>query len=140
MKITKERLRTIIKEEVRRAVNEQSRYSSLDTYFDSRRPESPAPVKDIDIYDKMISMGYGVVGSVQSRRGPKNHGRYTSNNGVIGIIPPGKTRGHQYFPRYQGSGNLGEVLELVRSLGYREEGMPLRSARPEVLYRMASSV
>jgi len=142
MKITRKKLQNIIKEEVRKVINEQGMFGSDTSMADAldQSFQTPARPADDGIHNQVMRRGYGVVGSVQSRRGPKDYGRYTSNNGVIGIIQPGKNRGHQYFPRYRGSGNLGEILELVRSMGYREEGMPLKNASEETLYRLASHV
>ena len=102
MKLTTAKLRQIIKEELNNVLNEGSHEQ---------------------IYNLMVGeMDYGVVGSVH--QSPVDYGRYTMNNGVIGIIPPNQSRGNQYYPA-RGDGNPQAVFAKLKEMGYQEEGMPL---------------
>ena len=98
MKLTTAKLRQIIKEELNNVLNEGSHEQ---------------------IYNLMVrEMDYGVVGSV--RQSPVDYGRYTMNNGVIGIIPPNQSRGNQLVVipsrrRYVGN-NSEESLRQIDNL------------------------
>jgi len=104
MKLTTAKLRQIIKEELNNVLNEGSR--------------NP-------LYDLMIRHNdYGVVGTV-TKDGPSvDYGRYYMNNGVIGIIPPNKRRGYQYYPA-RGDGNPQAVFKKLKDMGYQQDTMRL---------------
>ena len=114
MKLTQEQLKKIIKEE-------------LVEVFGYR-----------DVTRMMFDMGYGAVGGISAKKAQR-FGQYDYNNGVIGIIEPNDSRGSQYYPA-SGEGNLGEVIEALKSMGYKNVGMALPASNnsPESLRRMAS--
>lgn len=118
MKLTTAKLRQIIKEELNNVLNEDS---------------------SDQIYDLMIVHNdYGVVGSVS--QSPVDYGRYTMNNGVIGIIPPNTGYGWQFYPARKMGGNPRAIFAKLKEMGYQEEGMPLNRSNnsEEILRRMAN--
>lgn len=119
MKLTKETLKQIIKEELEATLSEMEM-------------DQEAEIKAL-----MRKSLYGVVGNVQLQ--PKDFGRYTMNNGVIGIVPAGKTRGFQWYP-YSGNGNPRAIFAKLKEMGFEEEGMALdRSNNSEESLRKIAS-
>ena len=114
MKLTKAKLKQIIKEELQEVLS----YN--------------------DVTQMMFSMGYGAVGGIEAQK-VQSFGQYDYNNGVIGIIEPDSSYGSQYYPA-DSSGDLGQVISALKEMGYRNVGMalPASNRSPESLHRMAS--
>ena len=115
MKLTKAKLKQIIKEELQGVLS----YN--------------------DVTNMMFGMGYGAVGGIEAKKA-QSYGRYNHNNGVIGIIEPDSRYGDQYYPA-DTSGDLYQVITALKKMGYRHEEMPLPAStnpNPKSLRRMAS--
>ena len=133
MKLTKETLKQLIKEELEAVMFEQG----------SEDPPSlpPAILKNIDphsgldIHKQMQEMGFEIAGGWGDKAPMHSRGKFEMNNGFIGFVDPsGKL--HEYRPLNMGDYTNPDyiaklsrkAIEMIKSAGYREGDVALPSS------------